>query len=276
MSAGLASLEVPLFRLIALWTKAMLASDPPTSPTVMDTDRDAGDSFSEQPSSSAFTFSLDDGGGHLNPNDDDDLDGYFNDDIKSLTQCWINERCAPELLPYADDLVRGLMEMIEAQAANIEARRDGEAMGPSPDAAFLAVLLQQEIERIKFLIRSYLRARLAKIQRHTQHILREELYRSRLSPEELAFAERFQELLTKHFKKSYLDDLPAFLQKLDGVGMVSTPDLEDAVFCRVKEDIGGFQLESSDEILTMRTNNIYFLRYNAIRRLMEDGKVELI
>ncbi|KAI8591022.1 hypothetical protein BDZ88DRAFT_450703 [Geranomyces variabilis] len=256
----------------------MLTSDPPTSPTLMDTDggRVYDDSYPDQPSSSSFSFPLD-GGGNPGP-DDDDNDGYFNDDIKSLTQCWINERCAPELLPYADDLVRGLMEMIEAQAANIEARREGGegSGGPSPDAAFLAVLLQQEIERIKFLIRSYLRARLAKIQQHTQHILQEELYRNRLSFEELAFAERFQELLTKHFKRSYLDDLPAFLQKLDGARMVSTPELEDAVFCRIKEDIGGFQLESSDEILTMRTNNIYFLRYNAIRRLMEDGKVELI
>ncbi|TPX56638.1 hypothetical protein PhCBS80983_g04388 [Powellomyces hirtus] len=217
---------------------------------------------------STFTFSLND------DNDEDDTT-YFNDDIRSLTQWWINERCAPELLMYQADLVESLMEMMEAQAGIIESKSSD-----TPDSAFLVVLYQQEMERIKFIIRSYLRTRLAKIQRHTLHILREAEYRSRLSIDEIMFAEKYQELLAHHFQKFALEELPDYLQRLDdtteNLTMVSRPDLEDAVFCRIKEQIGVFQLESSDEAIEMRPNNIYFLRYNAIRRLMEDGKVDLV
>lgn len=42
-------------------------------------------------------------------------DTYFNDDVQALTQWWINERCAPELLPYQKELVLSLMEMLDAQ-----------------------------------------------------------------------------------------------------------------------------------------------------------------
>ncbi|KAJ3015166.1 hypothetical protein HKX48_004747 [Thoreauomyces humboldtii] len=221
-----------------------------------------------------FSFSL---------GDDDPSNGYFNDDVKMLTQCWVNERFAPELLNYQDELVNSLMEMLEAQ---VRAEIVEEKSGDTPDAAFLVVLYQQEMERVKFIIRSYLRTRLSKfmaiqIQRHTLYYLREDDYRRRLSDEELAFAERFQELVERHLTKSCLGEgLEPWQQQLDDqndeTNMVSEPDLEDAVFCRINEDIGYFQLESSDETLMMSKDNIYILRYKSIRRMLEEGKVDLV
>ncbi|TPX69018.1 hypothetical protein SpCBS45565_g02732 [Spizellomyces sp. 'palustris'] len=200
---------------------------------------------------------------------------YFNDDVKALTQWWINERCAPEILPYQEHLVNNLLEMLNAQAENVEAQAPD-----TPDGAFLLVIYQQEMERIKFVIRSYLRTRLAKIQKYTLHFLQEEECRGRLSNEEVAFAEKFQELLERHFMKSCLEELPAFLQRLDDetddISMVNRPELDDAVICRVKEDVGAFQLDDSDETTFMKANNIYILQYKAIRRLLEDNKVDLV
>lgn len=46
---------------------------------------------------------------------DESQQTYDNDDCRSLTQWWINERFAPELLPYQGDFVANLMEMVEAQ-----------------------------------------------------------------------------------------------------------------------------------------------------------------
>ncbi|KND01198.1 DNA replication protein SLD5 [Spizellomyces punctatus DAOM BR117] len=206
---------------------------------------------------------------------DGESTSYFNDDVKALTQSWINERCAPEILPYQEHLVNNLLEMLNAQAENVEAQEPN-----TPDGAFLLVIYQQEMERIKFVIRSYLRTRLAKIQKYTLHFLQEEEYRGRLSTDELAFAEKFQELLERHFMKSCLEELPAFLQRLDDeigdISMVNRPELDDAVICRVKEDIGAFQLDDSDETTFMKANNVYILQYKAIRRLLEDNKVDLV
>ncbi|KAI8821680.1 uncharacterized protein EV422DRAFT_427775 [Fimicolochytrium jonesii] len=206
---------------------------------------------------------------------EDPSTSYFNDDVRTLTQWWVNERCAPEILPYQDELVRSLLEMVEAQTSILETKTSDTA-----DGAFLNVLYQQEMERIKFVIRSYLRTRLAKIQKYTAFFLREPEFRGRLSEEELAFAENLQQLLEKHFTKSCLEGLPPFLTRLDDQAgdssMVSMPDLEDAVICRILEDIGEFQLEDSSETIVMRKNNIYILRYKSIRRLLEEDKVELL
>ena len=40
---------------------------------------------------------------------------YQNDDYINLGRIWINERCAPEILPYQESLVNNLREMLEAQ-----------------------------------------------------------------------------------------------------------------------------------------------------------------
>ncbi|TPX31344.1 hypothetical protein SmJEL517_g05305 [Synchytrium microbalum] len=210
--------------------------------------------------------------------DDDDTDidpaTYANDDVKSLTQAWVNERCAPEVLPYEDGLMTNLMEMLEVQSANVDTLRDGRA-----DAAFLQVLYQQEMERIKFVMRSYLRARLAKIEEHVMHYLQEAEHRRKLSPKELVFAERYDELIRKHHLKSSLESLPPALQRLDeggDISMITTPDLDDAVFCRVIQDVGDFQIDDRGNSVSMERDNVYILRYRAIRTLLAQSRVQLL
>ncbi|KAJ3277450.1 hypothetical protein HK104_003290 [Borealophlyctis nickersoniae] len=192
------------------------------------------------------------------------------EEFKSLTQWWINERCAPELLMYQGDTVANLREMLECQTAILE-----DNPPDTPESAFHVVLRQQEMERVKFVIRSYVRTRLAKIQKYTPLILSEPEYTRRLSQEELEFAERFQKLIDEHFDKSCLDGLEHFIRRLDENEMVSKPDLENAVMCRVKEDIGNFQLDERSDIF-MAADNVFLLRYKSIRGMIEDNKVELV
>ncbi|TPX51486.1 hypothetical protein SeMB42_g00793 [Synchytrium endobioticum] len=208
-------------------------------------------------------------------NDVDHEQTYANDDVKALTHAWVNERCSPELLPYESTLMANLLEMLDAQSNNIDSLRDGK-----PDNAFLQVLYQQEMERIKFVMRSYLRARLAKIEEHSMHCLREQDYRRRMSPQELAFAERYDEMLQKHYIKSSLDELHPSLQRLDEAteqsNMVQIPDLDNAVFCRVVQDVGDFQIGDRGTTVTMERGNVYIVKYRAIRTLLADKKVELL
>ncbi|KAJ1828417.1 GINS complex subunit, partial [Coemansia sp. RSA 2703] len=75
--------------------------------------------------------------------------------------------------------------------------------------------------------------------------------------------------------------LPPHLRGLDEVGgegldMVSKPDLDSAVFCRVCRTVGEFQFEASEDPIVMKRNNIFITRYGVIRDLLENGKVELI
>lgn len=99
-------------------------------------------------------------------------------DLQALTRAWVNERTAPELLPYPADLVDRTMERVAKQvrftslarfrrlmliiALKIEAIETMNATA-DPSANFRLVIVQTELERFKFLVRSLLRARMAKV-----------------------------------------------------------------------------------------------------------------
>ena len=80
-------------------------------------------------------------------------------DLQALTRAWINERSCPDLLPYPTDLIQRCTDAVRGQIDVIEEKTG--AMDPASN--FTLVILQTELERIKFLIRSYLRARIAKV-----------------------------------------------------------------------------------------------------------------
>jgi GINS complex subunit 4 len=88
-------------------------------------------------------------------------------DLRSLTRTWVTERAAPEVLPWPVALVDRVVHRMTAQTDEIERRtaEASESQGPSGAGGegFSLVVLQTEMERCKFLVRSLLRARLAKV-----------------------------------------------------------------------------------------------------------------
>ena len=93
--------------------------------------------------------------------------------------------------------------------------------------------------------------------------------------------------------------------------IVRTPDLDEAVFCRVIQDIGDFQIDDRGSVyatiggrwsaricqkakrvlsqqmidplphqprttITMERGNVYIIRYNGVRTLLAEKKVELL
>ena len=71
---------------------------------------------------------------------------------------WLNERAAPELLPYEGVLVAELEAAVADQQQLVQARNADDTV-----KAFMGNLYFMEIERIKYLLRSYLRTRLTKV-----------------------------------------------------------------------------------------------------------------
>ncbi|KAJ2760257.1 GINS complex subunit [Coemansia nantahalensis] len=200
----------------------------------------------------------------------DEEDESAEDDLPLLMRAWVNERNAPELLHYEGTAVENLMELVDFQTKQIAAQ-----------PAVVANILKMDVDRVKYLVRSYLRARLAKIELHAVHYTRDPLYRERMSQNELDYAKGFVALGEKHMRRSFLDQLPPHLRSLDetagnGMEMVTKPDVDTAVFCRVRSTVGEFQFDPSEDPIVMRRNNIFITRYSIIRSLLEDGKVELI
>ncbi|KAI1297402.1 GINS complex subunit [Mortierella claussenii] len=124
--------------------------------------------------------------------------------VGHLTQAWINERAAPDILPYEQACVDGLIARMEDQTEAIDELDSG-----NDTSMILSILYQTELERVKFVLRSYLRTRLSKIEKFSESILADSASKARLSRAEIIYA-----------------------QKLD-----------EAVFCRIMEDVGDFQLD---------------------------------
>ncbi|KAJ2554335.1 GINS complex subunit [Coemansia sp. RSA 1933] len=198
---------------------------------------------------------------------DEDL---VEDDLTILTRALTNERAAPDILDYEGTAIENLMELADFQLQRIPTQ-----------PALVASILKMDVDRVKYLVRSYLRSRLYKIEQYARHYTTDPIYRARLSQNELDYANGFVDLGDKHVRSSFLDQLPPHLRDVNesgikGLDMVSKPDLDSAVFCKVRANVGEFQFEASEDPIVMKRNNIFITRYSIIRNLLEDGKVELI
>lgn len=150
-----------------------------------------------------------------------------------------------------------------------------------PKTNFALIVIQTELERFKFLVRSYLRARISKIDRHTLHYLSSADLRARLSPTELAYATRHQALLHNHYLSSFLGSLPQGLQNLNdtagNVSMIDAPDLDAAVFVRMLKDrdVHGKGTDA-DNTLPSSVGDVLIMRWSSAKEFVEDGSAELV
>ncbi|KAF8477023.1 hypothetical protein BDZ91DRAFT_688061 [Kalaharituber pfeilii] len=203
-------------------------------------------------------------------------------DITDLTKSWIAERGAPEILPFQGPLVERVMERIREQIEIVE-RETGDL---EPQANFRLILIQTELERVKYLVRAYLRARMAKIDKHPLYLLSNPSALSNLSPPEQSYLKSHLALLNNHYLASFLRNFPAQLRRLDdtagGISMIEEPDLDSAVFCAVVKDVGGEDggaevvIPGTGARFTLRKGDVYVVRYSAVRKFVLEGAVELI
>ncbi|KPM34975.1 DNA replication complex GINS protein SLD5 [Neonectria ditissima] len=199
-------------------------------------------------------------------------------DLQDLTRLWVAERSAPELLEWpSDGLIERVNERIKSQIEKVE-----EMTGDmDPKTNFALIVIQTELERYKFLVRSYLRARIAKVDKHALHYLSSQQLRSRLSPTEAAYATRHQALLHNHYLSSFLSSFPQELQNLNDTGgntsMIDSPDLDTAVFIRLLRDKDVHGMGTDNDIsLPSKNGDILILRWSSAKSLVDAGDAELV
>ncbi|KAI9834926.1 MAG: hypothetical protein M1819_002649 [Sarea resinae] len=191
-------------------------------------------------------------------------------DLQELTRAWVAERVAPEILQFPEDLMERTMNRIRQQIDLVEQ----ETGNMEPRANFRLIVIQTELERFKFLVRSFLRARIAKIDKHALHLLTTPRLKGRLSSSEQQYLTTHQALLHAHYRASFLSHFPPQLQRLDdtagGISMIETPDLDTAVFCRVLRDVDEpVVIEGTDTEVHMRRGDVFVVRWRLVREAFE-------
>lgn len=186
----------------------------------------------------------------------------------------------------------------------------------NPNLNLRLSILQTDLARTQYLIRSLLRARLAKLTKHSMHYLVHLASRNKnpasqsqtqsqsasatpedsvpdisslvdtspLSAPELTFVHAHQTLLAGHYGASFLGAFPRQLRRLDdnagGTSMVQGPEMKEVVFVRCLGGEVSVLLEGDgmeEEVgVTMRMGDVWVVRWEGVRRAWERGEVELL
>uniref|UniRef100_UPI00358EAE43 DNA replication complex GINS protein SLD5 isoform X6 n=1 Tax=Myxine glutinosa TaxID=7769 RepID=UPI00358EAE43 len=110
-----------------------------------------------------------------------------NVDVAAGCKAWLNEKFAPDLLETKQDVVDNMMLHLQNMDENLHKGHVGEPK---------STIHQLELERLRFVLTSYLRSRLRKIEAYFPHLLDQQRNQTaedplRLSPDEYIFAEEY-------------------------------------------------------------------------------------
>jgi len=191
--------------------------------------------------------------------------------VDRLKRAWINERAAPELLPFATEDVTAVKKYIQTQQAVVHSEQDS---GKSPE--YLIDIYQLEIDRIHYILASYLRTRLKKLEKYAiVYCKPDSAEYKHLSPSEAKFVKGYVELLERHYG-SVSDHIKNQLNgQVTGKRPVDKPDRNSFVFFRGKAEIQRVQVTEGNEV-DVHPGDIFISLYSVFRVYLEDNQVELI
>lgn len=193
--------------------------------------------------------------------------------LKFLEDAWLNEKLSPEILPHKIEQVECMMEQIHHMEENLKKLNKND---------FRVGLHKLELERIRYLITSYLRVRIEKIEAFTLKILEDESVREPseryLSPGETQFASEYISNMNKHFKSLFVG-LPENLQDLHTNQIMIKPNLESHIFVRANSNVHGVIVDEGDnreEEVNLDERSQHILPYSTVADFVKNGKVQLI
>ncbi|XP_018905718.1 DNA replication complex GINS protein SLD5 [Bemisia tabaci] len=194
--------------------------------------------------------------------------------LNLIENAWLNEKLSAEILPHKSIYVDAMYQQILTMEDNISKL-------PSDDIRI--DIYQLELDRIRYIITSYLRIRLEKIERFTKQILQQEAQRSvddqYLSFHELQYAKSFQELNEKHLNL-VLKKMPANVASLSHSQTLIRPNLEHFVFIRSRVSQDGLFIPdiagNEEREVKLTENSQFILPYNSVSELVKNNSVQLI
>ncbi|KAF5304473.1 hypothetical protein FQA39_LY09669 [Lamprigera yunnana] len=192
--------------------------------------------------------------------------------LESMEEAWRNEKFAPEILPQKYEILDYILGQINHVDENLSGIHNDDLRRS---------MHQMELERLRYLVSSYLRTRLEKIEMFVYFILKEENERMEkdeqcyLSPSELEFAKAYKESLDQHFTDS-LKYLPTeIVNRKAWQNEIITPNLDAIIFAKAKSEIESVMIEQ-DEVIDLKVGSQVIISYNNVGHLILNDKVNLI
>ncbi|KAI9984442.1 hypothetical protein PInf_005790 [Phytophthora infestans] len=199
----------------------------------------------------------------------------LNEDVQRMRTLWVNELNAPEILQYDEEMVSEMLEQIRNQQEYVDSVYEERAQ-LTEEKSFINKLYQMEIDRLRYIVSSYLRTRLRKIEKFAIHILLDEVLTQRLSVKERHFAQQFMMLYESHLNDLAIGKFSDDNKTLTADGMVAEPNLDGFVFCQGKV-AGGVQCDDKGgDFVQVTCEDRYVLRYRSVQEHVQAGAIDLI
>lgn len=184
--------------------------------------------------------------------------------INTLIVEWINEKSSPELLKFQDLFLKVLQEC-EEQTLKLQKMSQERS------------ILELEISRTLYIIKSYFRKRLEKIEKYAFYYEFNDLWK--LSMQEQAYLKEYLLITREYLLESGLETFPKALHAFDDfvgdLNMITSPPLDQAVVCKVLDNIGEVMINENESVY-MEKDNVYILKYKTIQSLLEKGFLKLL
>jgi GINS complex subunit 4 len=193
------------------------------------------------------------------------------------------EKQAPEILQYKQELVTQLDDQINNQQNVLS------EMKVTAKENFFLDIYKLEIERMKYMLKSYLRTRLSKIEKLYLHIIRHDKAEM-LSDAEIQYAWNYFSNKKEHFEGCFANSLPgSFKDFVEDNGkendthpnnpvnpeLVTPPDVQKFVFVKPNKT-GKVQLNDGEPDLTLKVDDILLLPYAYAHELIENNTAEMV
>lgn len=138
-----------------------------------------------------------------------------------------------------------------------------------------------EISRIRFIISSYLRKRLEKIEEYAIHLLSEDAKRTPddafMTPAETTFAREYVSNVENLFTSLALMHMPLRIKDFELSKMSSKPNMSKHVFVRANKAASGILIPGNvDEEVDFEEGSQHIIQYGAVAHLVRSGDVQLI
>merc|ERR1719204_289743 len=210
--------------------------------------------------------------------------------LEALTNTMRNEILSPELLDPGEELYDVVRSNMEKQKQKI---------ATSTNVVEKAVY-ELELKRFKYMVNTWKRQRLMKLQKHIFYYIPAPSSNSQssslasqsqsqsqsqkhpppppgiLTKEELEFGTKYRKLVKKHLYEMNHKKVPEVYRRTPA-HLRKPPNLDDYVFVRALKEIPNIALnDDGEETLDLQLDAVGVARYAPFQTLLRDGHVELV